>query len=123
MTALHMTLPRSADSIATARRLVHEHASTLTSQQRDAAVLMVSELVTNALRHGVGTIALRIDVEAEGLRIEVADQGDVAVAPSPTPDARGGWGLLIVDQLADDWGVSAGSTKVWFRVGRPPAKH
>ncbi len=69
------------------------------------------------MRHGVGTISLRIDVDAAVLRVEVADEGNVAVAPSPTAGAHGGWGLRIVDQLADDWGVLAGSTKVWFRLG------
>ena len=80
---------------------------------------MVSELVTNALVHGIGTITLRIDVEPAALRVEVSDEGNVALAPSPTPGAHGGWGLRIVDQLADDWGVLEGSTKVWFRLGEP----
>ena len=123
MTVVDVTLPRSAESIAIARGLVNEHTSTCTFQQRHDAALMVSELVTNAFLHGIGTISLRIDVEADGLRIEVSDEGNVAVAPVPTPGAHGGWGLRIVDQLADDWGVLAGSTKVWFRIGQPPAPH
>ena len=82
---------------------------------------MVSELVTNALVHGIGTITLRIDIELPAaLRVEVADEGNVALAPSPTPGAHGGWGLRIVDQLADDFGgVLEGSTRVWFRLGGP----
>jgi anti-sigma regulatory factor (Ser/Thr protein kinase) len=44
---------------------------------------MVSELVTNAVLHGTGTISLRIDMHAGGVRIEVADEGNVAVAQSP----------------------------------------
>ncbi len=80
---------------------------------------MVSELVTNAVVHGVGVISLRIDVEADAVRVEVADEGNVSVAPSPEPGAHGGWGLRIVEQLADDWGVLAGSTRVWFRLSRP----
>jgi anti-sigma regulatory factor (Ser/Thr protein kinase) len=118
MKALDTTLPRSADSVATARRLVNDHMATLGSRQRADATLMTSELVTNALVHGIGTISLRLDVEPGALRIEVSDQGNVALAPSPSPGAHGGWGLRIVDQLADDWGVLAGSTKVWFRISR-----
>lgn len=110
-------LPRSPHSVATARRLVDAHSTALDPQQRLDAALMVSELVTNAVRHGIGTISLRIDAEATALRIEVADEGNVEVAPSPTPGAHGGWGLRIVEQLADDWGVLAGSTRVWFRLG------
>jgi anti-sigma regulatory factor (Ser/Thr protein kinase) len=120
---LDTTLPRSTDSVGSARRLVNEHTSTLAAAQRGDALLMVSELVTNAFVHGIGTITLRIDVETDALRIEVADEGNVALAPSPTPGAHGGWGLRIVDQLADHWGVLDGSTKVWFRIGWPPARH
>ena len=80
---------------------------------------MVSELATNAVQHGVGAISLRIDVNADVVRVEVADEGNVAVAPSPPPGAHGGWGLRIVEQLADDWGVLEGSTRVWFQLARP----
>ena len=97
MNALDTTLPRSTDSAGTARRLVNEHTSTLAARQRHAAALMVSELVTNAVVHGTGTISLRIDLEGDALRIEVSDEGNVALAPSPTPGAHGGWGLRIVD--------------------------
>ena len=114
------TLPRSPESVSAARRLVHTHTPTLGSQHRQDAVLMVSELVTNALAHGIGTISLRIDVSSDALRVEVSDEGNVRLEPSPTPGAHGGWGLRIVDQLADDWGVLEGSTKVWFRLGPPP---
>src|SRR5690349_9140027 len=122
MTALTKDLPRSPESARTARELVNTHTTTLAPQQRTDAALMVSELVTNALRHGVGTISLRIDVEPRGVRIEVSDQGMVAVGPSPTPGAHGGWGLRIIEQLADDWGIREGSTRVWFRLDRPPSR-
>jgi anti-sigma regulatory factor (Ser/Thr protein kinase) len=119
MSAHSTVLPRSPGSVGVARRLVQTHASMLSSRQRDDVVLMVSELVTNALVHGTGTIALRIDVASDALRVEVSDEGNVHLEPSPTSGAHGGWGLRIVDQLADDWGVRQGSTKVWFRLGPP----
>jgi two-component sensor histidine kinase len=122
MNMLSTDLPRSLDSAGAARRIVNGHTPSLDSQQRQDAVLMVSELVTNAVVHGVGAISLRIDAEAETVRIEVADEGNVAVAPSPHPSAHGGWGLRIVEQLSDDWGVLDGSTRVWFRLGRPPPR-
>ncbi len=118
MNALSTNLPRSTASITAARRLVNGHTPSLDAQQREDAALMVSELVTNAVVHGVGAISLRIDAEADTVRIEVADDGNVALAPSPEPGAHGGWGLRIVEQLSDDWGVLEGSTKVWFRLGR-----
>jgi anti-sigma regulatory factor (Ser/Thr protein kinase) len=123
MNVLRESLPRSPDSPGRARELVYAHASRLGSQSREDAVLMVSELVTNALRHGTGTITLRLDVERGALRVEVSDEGNVRLAPSPTPGAHGGWGLRIIDRLADDWGVREGSTRVWFRLGQASAEH
>lgn len=122
MTPLVETLPRYASSVGTARRLVNDHTVAFASRQRANAALMTSELVTNALVHGTGTISLRIDVEFGALRVEISDQGDAAVAPSPTPGPHGGWGLRLVDQLADEWGVLEGS-RVWFRIGRLRAQH
>ena len=88
MSTVSTNLPRSPDSVGTARRLVNRHTLSLGLQQREDAVLMVSELVTNALVHGVGAIALRIDAEAGTVRIEVAD----------------------------DWGVLDSNTTVWCRL-------
>lgn len=119
MNTLSTNLPRSPDSVSAARQLVNSHTTSPGPQQRQDAALMVSELVTNAVAHGVGAIWLRIDAEGDTTRIEVADDGNVAVAPSPEPGAHGGWGLRIVEQLADNWGVLDGSTNVWFRLGRP----
>jgi len=119
MNRLSTNLPRSPDSVSAARQLVNGHTTSLGAQERQDAALMVSELVTNAIVHGVGAISLRIDVEADTVRVEVADEGNVALAPSPEPGAHGGWGLRIVEQLADDWGILEGSTKVWFQLGPP----
>jgi anti-sigma regulatory factor (Ser/Thr protein kinase) len=118
-TSVTKELSRSPASSRLARELVNAQTTTLGSRQREDAVLLVSELVNNALLHGIGTIWLRIDVENDGVRVEVADQGNVSVAPNPTPGAHGGWGLRLVDELADDWGVLEGSTRVWFRLTQP----
>jgi anti-sigma regulatory factor (Ser/Thr protein kinase) len=113
---LTATLPRSPDSVAVARRLVERHAAGLTAGRREDAGLMVSELATNALRHGDGAVTLRMVVAPDALIVEVADEGRSSVAISPSPGASGGWGLRIVDELADDWGATVGSTRVWFQV-------
>jgi anti-sigma regulatory factor (Ser/Thr protein kinase) len=116
MTDVTTTLPRSADSVALARRLVDDHAGHLAPRRRADAGLMVSELATNALRHGQGAVTIRIVVAPDSLTVEVADHGHGTVAVTPEPGVSGGWGLRIVDELADGWGASAGSTRVWFRV-------
>lgn len=117
MTSVIRQLPRSSASARIARQVVDAHTTNLGSQQqRDDATLLVSELVSNALLHGTGEIWLQVDTEADGVRVEVSDKGNVSVAPSPTAGAHGGWGLRIVDEVSDDWGVLEGSTRVWFRL-------
>jgi anti-sigma regulatory factor (Ser/Thr protein kinase) len=84
-------------------------------QALDAALLVSSELVTNAYQHGEGEIELRVSVEDDHVRIEVIDAGHrqaPAVRHRDTEEA-GGWGLQIVDQLAAQWGVFEGTTHVW----------
>jgi anti-sigma regulatory factor (Ser/Thr protein kinase) len=85
----------------------------------DRAMLVASELVTNALEHGEGRIELRIGLGDDRVRIEVIDEGaDQAPAVrQQTDDQTGGWGLQIVDQLAVQWGVFEGTTHVWADLG------
>lgn len=83
---------------------------------RDDALLLTSELVANALKHGKGVVTLRVAREPRDLLVEVADQGHGAIEMSPKPSSLGGWGLRVVDEVAADWGVRPGSTRVWFRL-------
>jgi anti-sigma regulatory factor (Ser/Thr protein kinase) len=82
--------------------------------------LLVSELVTNAVRHGRGrdgAVELTLSLADSRLRVEVADGGGGFVPPDVVPDPGdpGGWGLVVVDELVDRWGVEgAGGTRVWF---------
>jgi anti-sigma regulatory factor (Ser/Thr protein kinase) len=84
--------------------------------------LLVSELVTNAVRHprNDGPIELEVRVHAGKVRVQVTDPGEGFRKPrvgSPPPDALGGRGLLIVDRLATAWGVTPGRpTRVWFEL-------
>ena len=91
--------------------------------RRDHARLVLSELVTNAVKHGNerGRDVIRIVIEAEGesLRVEVeqpAATPDLQPAEAPLePQDLGGLGLYIVDELADDWGTEPGPPgHVWF---------
>jgi len=90
------------------------------------AELLVSELVTNCVRHArlpAGRpISFVLAVAPEHLRVEVIDAGQgFSRLTSTGADGEGasGWGLLLVEQLADDWGVSRGATgetTVWFEM-------
>ena len=84
--------------------------------------LLVTELITNALRHGELTPGDRVSVKAsvDGgvVRIEVRDPGnDGDVAPRQPGQRGGGYGLFLVEQLAKRWGVDRrDGTIVWFEL-------
>jgi anti-sigma regulatory factor (Ser/Thr protein kinase) len=85
--------------------------------------LLVSELVTNSVRHSEistdGLVNLHVSVTSTTLRVEVCDPGK-GFEPKPRDADRsrpGGWGLYLVDRLADRWGVARnGFTQVWFEI-------
>jgi anti-sigma regulatory factor (Ser/Thr protein kinase) len=85
--------------------------------------LLVSELVTNSVRHSAmlatDTVGLDVVVDAETVHVQVCDSG-TGFVPSPrTPGQSkvGGWGLYLVERLADRWGVARnGITRVWFEI-------
>jgi anti-sigma regulatory factor (Ser/Thr protein kinase) len=94
----------------------------------DDLALMVSEVVANAVRHGSpeadGNIGLRLEADQDALRVVVTDGGRVfAIDPgSIDPDRDESFGLLLVDKLADRWGLSLdGKTAVWLEVDNPPS--
>jgi anti-sigma regulatory factor (Ser/Thr protein kinase) len=100
----------------------------LSDRSMEDARLLVSELVTNSLRHAPHDAAKRIGLvlscENEVLRAEVSDHGPgfVAAPRSPGASEEAGWGLYLVARLADRWGVdhSEGETTVWFEIDTGP---
>jgi anti-sigma regulatory factor (Ser/Thr protein kinase) len=88
--------------------------------------LLVSELVTNSVRHSEiharAVVLMSVSVTESSLRVEVADPG-CGFEPKPRAADRtrpGGWGLVLVDQLADRWGVARDHlTRVWFEMDHP----
>ena len=89
--------------------------------------LVISELVTNAVRHAPGEpISVSVDVDDQGVvRGEIRDHGGGGVKLRATsPGEPGGYGLGIVDALTDDWGVgSNGTTRVWFELRDTSTAH
>jgi len=72
----------------------------------DDALLVVSELTSNAVQHGAGPVGLRLERLRDGLRIEVSDEGGGEVVPRhPDPFVPGGRGLVVVSRLSRAWGV------------------
>lgn len=97
-------------------------------QRADDARLAVSEVVTNAVLHGgLGlddTIRVVFETDATTLRVEVEQRTDAPAAaisapPSPDLDSVGGFGLMLVSRVVDDWGVERGPPgRVWFELRR-----
>jgi anti-sigma regulatory factor (Ser/Thr protein kinase) len=90
--------------------------------------LLVSELVTNSVQHAQvaaeDSIVLAVKLDNETVRVEVRDDGpgfEPPVAPPPD-DADAGWGLFLVEQLADSWGVGESGKGVWFEIRRDRAQ-
>ncbi|AKH83980.1 hypothetical protein AA958_19330 [Streptomyces sp. CNQ-509] len=96
----------------------------LTGALADDIVIVVSELVSNAVLHGKGDVFLHVQYAAGELQIEVSDAN-----PAPAKlrhagdDEDSGRGLLLVADLAHGWGVTNGGRTTWCRflvpAGRP----
>ena len=117
--------PRDQRAPAAARRVVDGLESVLDSGTVSDARLLVSELVTNSVRHGGGdSVVVLIDAEPpSGLRCEVIDDGHGFVPRARQEDAVGGWGLDLVERIASSWGVREGSTHVWFELPSDARRH
>jgi anti-sigma regulatory factor (Ser/Thr protein kinase) len=117
-------LPVEPASVAQARLALDMFGGRVDGQRMDAARLLVSELMTNAVLHGPdaeGECDLALDHDGERLRVEVRDGGAGFVRPTEVRDI-GGWGLMFVDRLSDRWGIAEGApTSVWFEIDTPAA--
>ena len=121
MTALHKveTFDRNAGDGHRARHAVTECLDAWgLGREQEAFELIVSELFTNAVMHGQGPIELRMSARGDTVRLEVHDHGGgrpTLRQPDPTGARPGGWGLQLVDRLADAWGTAVEDhhTLVW----------
>ncbi|MFC7219039.1 ATP-binding protein [Streptomyces polyrhachis] len=119
-------LPSRPESAATARRLTHallRDSWGLSAERADAAVLLVSELVGNAVRHtGARAFGLRIHRQQGRIRVEVRDPSRGLPCLLPVRDLdTSGRGLAHVDRIADRWGVDLlpRGKSTWFEMRVP----
>ncbi|MFJ8804764.1 ATP-binding protein [Streptomyces sp. NPDC102490] len=119
--------PAAPDAVRTARSLVRR---TLDAWRLDSvgdiAALLVSELVTNALRHATGPIGVRVVRDPAGaagvLLVEVSDPlPDPPRERAARPDDEDGRGLQLVASAARRWGTRPGEAgkTVWFELALP----
>jgi hypothetical protein len=105
-----------------ARRALHAGDGWIPTAVREDILLLTTELVANAVRHGGAGPERSLTTEVRSwpgrVRVDVTD-------PTPAPDefgaqsdANSGWGLFLVDQIAHRWGIDRrpSSTKVWFEL-------
>ena len=107
--------------LATARAWLRSHLAAADADPADALVV-VSELLTNAIKHGgsAPTVALRLSPDF--VHLEVSDQSPSPLTMRDAPDVDGGYGLRIVDTVAMRWGWRPTNTGkvVWAELPRRP---
>jgi anti-sigma regulatory factor (Ser/Thr protein kinase) len=124
---LDATIESTPRAPAQARRAVEDLAPEIEQGVLRDAQLLVSEVVTNSIRHSGSDdpIGLRVWLRRSGVKIEIADGGfgfDAAELRAGA-DAEGGRGLMIVAALADRWGVNRDRrTRVWFELSPRPVR-
>jgi serine/threonine-protein kinase RsbW len=119
---LQMALPTADHAVRQARQATRDALATWRlAYLEETAVLLVSELVTNAVRHARGSDAITLQLQASRtwLRIEVTDADPRWPQPrSPAEFDGSGFGLVLVDALAGKWGVRETATgkAVWAEL-------
>ncbi len=109
------------EAVGEARRCVLEVAERFVAEQRLADLrLVISEVASNAVRHGSGDSEVLVAVTPKDgyLCVQVTDSGP-GLAPQPratVPDEDGGWGFFLIEQLTRRWGLTRENrhTRVWF---------
>jgi signal transduction histidine kinase len=112
-----------------ARSWIESAASWLPAELESTLLLLTCELVNNAVRHGGAgeehVIELELsELESGNVRVQVSDPGvGFDHAPRDQPlDEEGGWGLVLIESMAERWGVEHDDgTRVWFELA-PPAE-
>ena len=123
---LRLRLKARPEAAGRARHALDDLRGRIDAAALEALQLLVSEVVTNSIRHaGISSrsvIDLTVKPAGRAVRVEVCDRGRGFDAGHVPVDARdvGGWGLYLVQQLAERWGVDQDRvTRVWFEIENP----
>ena len=116
-------VPGGKRAAGVARRSVLSVQAGLPGGIRHRLALLLSELVTNAIQHGGAgpheTVQVRLASSPDRVRVEVFDPGSNGGGPRERVEEGGGYGLLLVDRLADEWGrqqTGSGGSLAWFEL-------
>lgn len=90
----------------------------------DSAEIVVSELVTNALRHGGGCLELLAECHDQRVTLTAAD-GSAILPERRDPSNDGGRGIMIIEMIAEQWGVNTHheGKRVWVHLAPHPQSH
>jgi anti-sigma regulatory factor (Ser/Thr protein kinase) len=125
-----LRMPLGSDRLApsAARHAIGSLRPELGEARHRVCELLVSELVNNVVRHTRGGMSIaasdmRVRMYPDRVRVEVRDDGPgfTPRGREPDQDPGSGWGLFLVDELADEWGIESGvQSCVWFELTRTP---
>jgi anti-sigma regulatory factor (Ser/Thr protein kinase) len=123
-TQIDLRLNPNSEAILAARHSLDQLEGLLLPEKLEGVRLVVSELVTNSVRHaGLSPdeqISLAVVISDGSVRGRVCDPGpgfEKPFEPRPRTDLSGGWGLPIVERISDRWGVDRnGCACVWFEI-------
>ena len=107
--------------MAHARAWLRFHLAAAGADPADA-LLVATELLANAIQHGRSTPTVALRMSPDSVHLEVSDQSSAPPEVSAAPDVDGGYGLRIVDAVADQWGwrPTAAGKVVWTDLPRRP---
>ena len=124
-TSVFRSLPNEPASVREARHALESLAEVVDSETLDATRLLVSELVTNCVRHAKSepgeNIELAASASSELVRVEISDSGP-GFEIDPNARSKGdfegsGWGLHLLSVLSDRWGTDRDERmRIWFEI-------
>lgn len=122
---MRLRLSSGPDAVCAARRGLDQLERELGAERLNDMRLLVSELVTNSVRHARSAegdeLELEVSLTGQRIHVSVTDDGPgfEATPRGEDDDPGSGWGLFLVEQLSDRWGVDVnGRTQVWFEIER-----
>ena len=121
--ALSLRLSGGAAAASAARQAMSRLRGDMDPPVLENLRLLVTELIANSVKHAdADTVGLKVVVGGRSVLVEVTDEGR-GFDPAPRTegqDEASGWGLFLVERLADRWGVSgdSGEMTVWFELRR-----
>ena len=120
---VRFAIPGGPQAPERARKRLQSHVTWLPEAVHKQLLLLTSELVTNAVRHGGAEesdrIGMAVWATTDGVGVEVTDAGTgfQPTARAADADEPGGWGLVLVESLSERWGVVRDQrTHVWFEL-------